>query len=71
MIPLKIRKQVFERDQGKCIDCGGYGDWRHWVEYSHTKHRKMGGNPKMDTVENIKLRCPYHRDIFDGRIRNA
>ena len=70
MIPIKVKKAVLLRDK-VCVDCGGYGDWRHYITYSHIKHRKMGGNPKMDTTDNIQIRCAYCHDVFDGRIKEA
>lgn len=46
-----LRKQVFERDQGFCCDCGEYdAKWEH----DHDQPLSMGGS---DTLENSVTRC--------------
>ena len=68
-IPLEVREAVWYRDKGKCVDCGGFGDWRKWLDMAHYKHRGMGGSRLRDTVENLRLLCPYCHDVVDGRDR--
>ncbi len=50
-IPASVRKEVWNRDGGKCTNCSS----RHAVEYDHFPMPKsMGG---LDTADNLRLRC--------------
>jgi hypothetical protein len=49
-IPTEIRRAVFERDGGKCVECGSSFD----LQYDHILAVARGG---ATTVENLQLLC--------------
>lgn len=49
-IPREVRRAVFERDGGKCADCGSTFD----LQYDHVIPVALGG---ASTVENLQLLC--------------
>lgn len=49
-IPRDVRRQVFERDGGECVDCGSRFD----IHYDHVIPLALGGS---NTVENLQLLC--------------
>ncbi len=49
-IPAPVRREVWRRDGGKCVDCGS----RERLEYDHIIAVANGGS---DSVRNIELRC--------------
>jgi len=49
-IPTEIRRAVFERDGGKCIECGSSFD----LQYDHVLPVSQGG---ATTVQNLQLLC--------------
>jgi HNH endonuclease len=49
-IALEIRRAVFERDRGRCVDCGSGFD----IQYDHVIPLSMGG---AGTVENLQVLC--------------
>jgi HNH endonuclease len=49
-IPAHIRREVWRRDEGRCVDCGS----RERLEYDHIIPVSKGGS---NTVRNIELRC--------------
>jgi 5-methylcytosine-specific restriction endonuclease McrA len=49
-IPVVVRREVWRRDQGACVDCGS----RERLEYDHIVPVIRGG---ANTVRNIELRC--------------
>lgn len=49
-IPASVRREVWRRDGGKCVDCGS----QERLEYDHTIPVSRGG---ANTVRNIQLRC--------------
>ena len=52
-IPHDIRQAVWQRDQGKCVQCGTTGPGA-WLEFDHIiPHDKGGAN----TVNNVQLLC--------------
>lgn len=51
IIPEHIKAAVFQRDQGRCIQCGYQGVY---IEYDHKHPRSKGGQ---NTVDNIQLLC--------------
>lgn len=74
MLSKRVRDKVWARADGHCEKCGGFGDWRRWLEYAHKEHRGMGGRKgKMkaliDSEENIDLLCAYCHDVRDGRVK--
>ncbi len=49
-IPPELRRTVFERDGGKCVECGANFD----LQYDHILPVALGG---ATTVENLQLLC--------------
>ena len=49
-VPVEIRRAVFERDGGRCVQCGGSFD----LQYDHVLPHSLGGAA---TVENLQLLC--------------
>jgi 5-methylcytosine-specific restriction endonuclease McrA len=49
-IPTELRRAVFERDGGRCVDCGGSFDLR----YDHILPVAHGG---ATTLQNLQLLC--------------
>jgi HNH endonuclease len=49
-IPERVRHEVWRRDQGRCVDCGG----RERLEFDHIIPVSRGGS---DTARNLELRC--------------
>lgn len=54
-----LRKKVFKRDGGACVDCGS----REWLQLSHDDPRGRGGS---DTEENTAVRCTKCHHKLDG-----
>ncbi|HVB25788.1 MAG TPA: HNH endonuclease [Ktedonobacteraceae bacterium] len=50
-IPDHVRTAVFQRDGGRCVQCGYEGPY---IEYDHILPRSKGGQ---NTVENVQLLC--------------
>ena len=58
-ISAEVRKRVYERDGGACVDCGSTID----LEYDHLLPFSKGGS---NTYNNIQLRCmPCNRSKSD------
>ena len=58
-----LRRKVFERDQGFCIDCGRFS--AHW-QHDHAVALHIGGG---DTLENSVTRCKTcHRRKSNGEL---
>jgi 5-methylcytosine-specific restriction endonuclease McrA len=49
-IPTEMRRAVFERDGGRCVECGSNFD----LQYDHVLPVALGG---ATTVENLQLLC--------------
>ena len=49
-IPAGVRREVWRRDDGRCVDCGS----RERLEYDHIIPVSKGGS---NTARNIELRC--------------
>ena len=52
-IPSEVRREVWRRDQGKCVKCGS----RENLEYDHIIPVSKGGS---NTARNIELLCEIH-----------
>jgi 5-methylcytosine-specific restriction endonuclease McrA len=49
-IPKEVRKAVFDREGGRCVECGSTFD----LQYDHILPFALGG---ATTVENLQLLC--------------
>ena len=61
-IPDHVKAAVFQRDKGRCVQCGYVGEY---IEYDHIIPRSKGGP---NTVENIQLLCRKCNQIKSNRI---
>jgi hypothetical protein len=62
-LPARVRRQVWERDGGRCsyVDREGRRcQSRHRLEFDHRVAYALGGTP---TVDNIRLRCHQHNAL--------
>jgi 5-methylcytosine-specific restriction endonuclease McrA len=65
-IPARIRREVFERDEGRCafVDAKGRRCGATWkVEFHHQRAYGQGGTHDLDNVE---LRCRAHNQYEAG-----
>jgi len=56
-----LRREVYDRDEGKCQQCG------RWLPYegevlvrAHMAHRKGRGRGGSDTIDNVRILCAMH-----------
>jgi 5-methylcytosine-specific restriction endonuclease McrA len=62
-IPARVKREVWERDQGQCTFVGDTGrrcEARKLVEYDHVDPIARGG---IATVDSIRLRCRAHNQL--------
>jgi hypothetical protein len=50
IIPQHVRKEVYVRDNGRCVQCGA----RNYLEYDHILPHSLGG---ANTTNNVQLLC--------------
>jgi 5-methylcytosine-specific restriction endonuclease McrA len=70
-VPADIRRQVWERDQGRCTfvaACGRRCEARHLLEFDHVEPVVKGGGA---TVSNLRLRCRAHNQYEADRAFGA
>ncbi len=60
-IPKDVKRVVFERDGGRCVECGSDFD----IQYDHIIPFTMGG---ASTVENLQLLCARCNQSKGGRL---
>lgn len=60
-IPKDVRLAVWQRDEGKCVECGSDFD----IQYDHIIPFSMGG---ASTVENLQLSCARCNQVKGGRL---
>lgn len=60
-IPRDVRRAVWERDEGRCTECGTDFD----IQYDHIIPFSMGG---ASTVENLQLLCAPCNQAKGGRL---
>jgi len=66
-IPADARREVYERDEGRCTFVSGSGkrcNSRHMVEFEHDVTRARGGE---STPENLRLLCRAHNQLTAER----
>lgn len=49
-VPVSVKREVFERDNGQCVECGS----TEYLEYDHIIPFSKGGS---NTVRNIQILC--------------
>jgi hypothetical protein len=62
-IPVKVKRAVWTRDQGRCTYAGSEGkrcESKHALQYEHVLPFARGGK---STVENLKLLCLAHNQL--------
>ncbi len=67
-IPAHVRREVWERDQGRCTFLGDRGrrcDAREFVEFDHIVPVARGGRA---TVDGVRLRCRAHNQLEAERV---
>jgi 5-methylcytosine-specific restriction endonuclease McrA len=70
-ISAETRRQVHERDEGRCAfvsESGKRCDSRHMVEFDHAAPRACGGE---STPENLRLLCRAHNQVVAERAFGA
>jgi HNH endonuclease len=60
-IPRDVKHAVFQRDEGRCVECGSNFD----IQYDHVIPFAMGG---ANTVENLQLLCGRCNQRKGGRL---
>ncbi|NCN52816.1 HNH endonuclease [Candidatus Parcubacteria bacterium] len=62
-IPTIIKQRVWERDQGKCVDCGSTKD----LHFDHIIPFSKGGSSR--DIRNVQLLCAKHNLFKSDRIQ--
>jgi len=60
-IPDDVRREVWQRDGGKCVQCGA----QDYLEFDHIIPRSRGG---ASTVKNLQILCRRHNNQKKDRI---
>ena len=67
-IPTNVRREVYERDQGRCTYSATDGrrcEGRHRLQFDHILPFAMGG---ASTADNLRLRCQTHNLLEARRV---
>ena len=64
-LPEAVKKEVRERDEGRCQWCGTEGTPENPIQYDHIYPWALGGE---NTVENLELLCRKHNQEKGGRV---
>ena len=51
-----IRRQVFERDSRRCVDCGKLETWENF-HLHHKKARSLGGDWSLENLATLCAEC--------------
>ncbi|HSK82746.1 MAG TPA: HNH endonuclease [Rubrobacter sp.] len=64
-LPEAVKKEVWERDEGRCQWCGTEGTPENPIEYDHIYPWSLGGE---NTVEHLELLCRKHNREKGDRV---
>jgi 5-methylcytosine-specific restriction endonuclease McrA len=70
-VPAQVRAAVWERDQGKCKNCGS----KRALEFDHIKAFALGGKTSVDNLRLLCRNCNQRRGLItfpaQGKMRSS